>query len=29
MTVNVVFEQIELGNIKLSDAFVISENAWR
>jgi D-alanyl-D-alanine carboxypeptidase (penicillin-binding protein 5/6) len=29
MTVNVVFEQIELGNVKLSDAYVISENAWR
>jgi D-alanyl-D-alanine carboxypeptidase (penicillin-binding protein 5/6) len=29
MTIDVVFEQIELGNIKLSDAFVISENAWR
>src|SRR5262249_5640487 len=23
------FEQIELGNIKLTDSFVISENAWR
>src|SRR5258708_2501661 len=29
MTVNVVFEQLELGNIKLDDAYVISENAWR
>ena len=29
MTVDVVFEQLELGNIKLTDAFVISENAWR
>lgn len=29
MTVEVVFDQIKLGNIKLSDEFVISENAWR
>ena len=29
MTVDVVFEQLELGNIKLTDAFVVSENAWR
>ena len=29
MTVSVVFEQLELGNVKLDDAFVISENAWR
>lgn len=29
MTLDVVFEQLELGNIKLTDAFVISENAWR
>ena len=29
MTVNVVFEQLEIGAIKLSDAYVISENAWR
>jgi D-alanyl-D-alanine carboxypeptidase (penicillin-binding protein 5/6) len=29
MTVEVVFDQLKLGNIKLSDAFVISENAWR
>ena len=29
MTVDVVFDQLELGNIKLTDAFVISENAWR
>ena len=29
MTVDVVFDQLELGNIKLDDEFVISENAWR
>jgi D-alanyl-D-alanine carboxypeptidase (penicillin-binding protein 5/6) len=29
MTLDVTFEQLELGNIKLTDAFVISENAWR
>jgi D-alanyl-D-alanine carboxypeptidase (penicillin-binding protein 5/6) len=29
MTVEVVFDQLKLGNIKLTDAFVISENAWR
>jgi D-alanyl-D-alanine carboxypeptidase (penicillin-binding protein 5/6) len=29
MTVDVVFEQLELGNIKLDDTFLISENAWR
>ncbi len=29
MTVDVVFEQLELGNIKLTDTFVVSENAWR
>jgi serine-type D-Ala-D-Ala carboxypeptidase (penicillin-binding protein 5/6) len=29
MTVEVVFDQLQLGNIKLSDQFVISENAWR
>ena len=29
MTVSVVFEQLELGNIKLDDAYLISENAWR
>jgi D-alanyl-D-alanine carboxypeptidase (penicillin-binding protein 5/6) len=29
MTIEVAFDQIKLGNIKLSDEFVISENAWR
>ena len=29
MTVEVVFDQLKLGNIKLEDEFVISENAWR
>ena len=29
MTVEVVFDQLQLGNIKLDDEFVISENAWR
>jgi D-alanyl-D-alanine carboxypeptidase (penicillin-binding protein 5/6) len=29
MTVEVVFDQLQLGNIKLTDEFVISENAWR
>ena len=29
MTVEVVFDQLKLGNIKLTDEFVISENAWR
>jgi serine-type D-Ala-D-Ala carboxypeptidase (penicillin-binding protein 5/6) len=29
MTLDVTFEQLELGNIKLTDAFLISENAWR
>jgi D-alanyl-D-alanine carboxypeptidase (penicillin-binding protein 5/6) len=29
MTVEVVFDQLKLGNIKLGDEFVISENAWR
>jgi D-alanyl-D-alanine carboxypeptidase (penicillin-binding protein 5/6) len=29
MTIDVVFDQLKLGNIKLDDAFVISENAWR
>ncbi len=29
MTVEVVFDQLKLGNIKLDDEFVISENAWR
>jgi D-alanyl-D-alanine carboxypeptidase (penicillin-binding protein 5/6) len=29
MTLEVVFDQLKLGNIKLSDAYVISENAWR
>ena len=29
MTVDVVFDQLKLGNIKLDDEFVISENAWR
>jgi serine-type D-Ala-D-Ala carboxypeptidase (penicillin-binding protein 5/6) len=29
MTVEVVFDQLRLGNIKLTDEFVISENAWR
>ena len=29
MTLDVVFDQLKLGNIKLSDEFVISENAWR
>ncbi|AMN42418.1 D-alanyl-D-alanine carboxypeptidase family protein [Rhodoplanes sp. Z2-YC6860] len=29
MTVSVVFDQIELGNIKLDDTYLISENAWR
>src|SRR5471032_1507225 len=29
MTVNVVFDQLQLGNISLDDEFVISVNAWR
>jgi serine-type D-Ala-D-Ala carboxypeptidase (penicillin-binding protein 5/6) len=29
MTVNVVFDQLALGNIKLDDEYVISVNAWR
>jgi len=29
MTVEVVFDQLQLGNFKLDDQFVISENAWR
>jgi serine-type D-Ala-D-Ala carboxypeptidase (penicillin-binding protein 5/6) len=29
MTVNVVFDQLTLGNIRLDDEYVISENAWR
>jgi len=29
MTLDVVFDQLKLGNIKLSDEFVISEHAWR
>jgi D-alanyl-D-alanine carboxypeptidase (penicillin-binding protein 5/6) len=29
MTVNVVFDQLQLGNIKLDDEYVISVNAWR
>jgi D-alanyl-D-alanine carboxypeptidase (penicillin-binding protein 5/6) len=29
MTVNVVFDQLQLGNINLDDEYVISVNAWR
>ena len=29
MTLDVVFDQLKLGNIKLTDEFVISEYAWR
>jgi D-alanyl-D-alanine carboxypeptidase (penicillin-binding protein 5/6) len=29
MTVNVVFDQLQLGNISLTDEYVISVNAWR
>src|SRR5688572_19741152 len=29
MTVEVVFDQLKLGNIALTDEYVISENAWR
>lgn len=29
MTVEVVFDQLRLGNVTLTDEFVISENAWR
>jgi D-alanyl-D-alanine carboxypeptidase (penicillin-binding protein 5/6) len=29
MTAEVVFDQIALGNIKLDEEFVVSENAWR
>src|SRR5262245_57490332 len=29
MTVEVVFDQIALGNIKLEQEFTVSENAWR
>src|SRR3954454_21511057 len=29
MTVNVVFDQLQLGNINLTDEFVISVNAWK
>ena len=29
MTINVVFDQLQLGNISLDDEYVISVNAWR
>jgi D-alanyl-D-alanine carboxypeptidase (penicillin-binding protein 5/6) len=29
MTVDVVLEQVALGNVKLDEEFVVSENAWR
>jgi serine-type D-Ala-D-Ala carboxypeptidase (penicillin-binding protein 5/6) len=29
MTAEVVFDQVALGNIKLEEEFVVSENAWR
>ena len=29
MTLNVVFDQLQLGNINLTDEFVISVNAWK
>jgi D-alanyl-D-alanine carboxypeptidase (penicillin-binding protein 5/6) len=29
MTINVVFDQLQLGNFSLDDEFVISVNAWR
>jgi D-alanyl-D-alanine carboxypeptidase (penicillin-binding protein 5/6) len=29
MTLNVVFDQLQLGNINLDDEYVISVNAWR
>jgi D-alanyl-D-alanine carboxypeptidase (penicillin-binding protein 5/6) len=29
MTAEVVFDQVALGNIKLDEQFVVSENAWR
>lgn len=29
MTVNVVFDQLQLGNVSLDDDYVISVNAWR
>ena len=29
MTIETVFDQLALGNLKLDDEFVISENAWR
>ena len=29
MTLNVVFDQLQLGNIRLDDEYVISVNAWR
>ena len=29
MTLNVVFDQLQLGNISLTDEYVISVNAWR
>ncbi|MCX7311973.1 MAG: D-alanyl-D-alanine carboxypeptidase [Alphaproteobacteria bacterium] len=29
MTVNVVFDQLQLGNISLTDEYLISVNAWR
>jgi D-alanyl-D-alanine carboxypeptidase (penicillin-binding protein 5/6) len=29
MTINVVFDQLQLGNISLDDEYVVSENAWR
>lgn len=29
MTAEVVFDQVALGNIKLDEEFVVSENAWR
>ena len=29
MTLDVVFDQLKLGNIKLTDEYVISEHAWR
>ena len=29
MTAEVVFNELQQGNIKLEDEFIISENAWR
>jgi D-alanyl-D-alanine carboxypeptidase (penicillin-binding protein 5/6) len=29
MTINVVFDQLQLGNVSLDDEYVISVNAWR